>query len=498
MITIQSAMLVALGFLVAALITLFVAPAYRRRAVRLTTDAIRRSMPLTEAEIRADKDKLRAEYAITVHRLETKVQEGALVAARQMVELNRRDAAISNLEGEVMRMRTSLEEHENARRVLEQTVTDRLPKVESRLGEAKKMLFHRDREISTLTQSADKQSKALDEMTQITTQQRDEIHRLNAALAARAARNRESIGDTRFDGEVALRSEIEALREKNRDQAAHITRLQGLVARRGGLPTGSPERHADINGVDKLAVAQAAAADGELQRLRSALDEAEKALRAAQQNSGDGAHAALEQQLRAAKTTAEDQASEITRLKAALLSYQTTGDDERGIKDSKMGMKAQISALKAQTDEQTATIQRLRAELAATNERMARQATHFRDEMRRLGAGTVPTTTGAEAKRSVDAQARRSLTSRINEPRSPRLGKMASAPPASGSTDVADAEVARVGGYLKAVDGGASAEAGASEGPASGDAQTTASAPSKPDRRPRLMERITGVDKSSA
>ncbi len=223
MITIQSAMLVALGFLVAALITLFVAPAYRRRAVRLTTDAIRRSMPLTEAEIRADKDKLRAEYAITVHRLETKVQEGALVAARQMVELNRRDAAISNLEGEVMRMRTSLEEHENARRVLEQTVTDRLPKVESRLGEAKKMLFHRDREISTLTQSADKQSKALDEMTQITTQQRDEIHRLNAALAARAARNRESIGDTRFDGEVALRSEIEALREKNRDQAAHIT-----------------------------------------------------------------------------------------------------------------------------------------------------------------------------------------------------------------------------------------------------------------------------------
>ena len=88
--------------------------------------------------------------------------------------------------------------------------------------------------------------------------------------------------------------------------------------------------------------------------------------------------------MRAAKTTAEDQASEITRLKAALLSYQTTGDDERGIKDSKMGMKAQISALKAQTDEQTATIQRLRAELAATNERMARQATHFRDEMRRL------------------------------------------------------------------------------------------------------------------
>ncbi len=170
--------------------------------------------PLTEAEIRADKDRLRAEYAIRIHKLETKVEEAAEASARQMVELNRRDATISELEGEVAGQRTSLEEHENARRVLEQTIMDRLPKVEHRLAEARKLLFQRDREIVALTQSSEKQARALEEATQINTQQTDEVHRLKAALNTRASRNREGFGDPRYDGEVALRTEIEALRSK--------------------------------------------------------------------------------------------------------------------------------------------------------------------------------------------------------------------------------------------------------------------------------------------
>src|SRR5665647_1868357 len=123
-------MLAALGFLTAALLALFIAPLYRRRVARLTTEMLKRSMPLTEAEIRADKDRLRAEFAIRIHKLETKVEEATEASARQMVELNRRDAAISDLEGEVSHQRSFLEEHENARRVLEQTIMDRLPKVE--------------------------------------------------------------------------------------------------------------------------------------------------------------------------------------------------------------------------------------------------------------------------------------------------------------------------------------------------------------------------------
>ncbi len=440
MITIQSAMLVALGFLAAALIALVVAPAYRRRAARLATDALKRAIPLTEAEIRADKDRLRAEYAIAIHRLEMKVSEGELAAARQQIELNRRDAAISDLEGRVTQLSATLDEQENARRVLEQTLVDRLPKVEGRLSEAKKMLLQRDREITTLSQSTGKQSAALEETTQINTQLREEIGRLNAALATRAARNRESVGDARFDGEVALRSEIEALRAKNRDQASHIVRLQGLVSRRDGTPLSEEELQRTLSRSAALG-AVAAADGGETEKLRAALAEAEAALRAARggdpaaAGGGDTGREALEQELRALKVASEERLIEVARLKAALASYQSQDEGEAG-QDSRLALKAQLSALKVQSEEQATIVQRLRAEIAAANERLARQSQHFQDEMRRLGAGTMPVAASADAKRAPSEPARPSLSARIAAPRAPA--------PAPGAMPAAPVAVAAV------------------------------------------------------
>lgn len=465
MITIQNLMLVALGFLVAALVVALLMPAYRRRAVRLTTEQIKRAMPLTEAEIRADKDRLRAEYAITIHRLEMKLDEANLAAARQLVEINRRDASISRLEGEMGKLATSLEEFENARRVLEQTVTDRLPRVEGRLAEAKKMLFQRDREISSLSQSTQKHATALEEVTQISTQQRDEIHRLNAALATRAARNRESLGDSRFDGEVALRSEIEALRAKNRDQAAQLAKLQAQAARRGGIPGEST--HADKS---EMNGAGAAAAAVEVQRLTTALAEAEAKL-AFGAGAEDAVHA-LEQQIATMKANAEDQGAELARLKAALAAYEAS--EQRAGRDDPLALKAEVAALRAEKQEQVQSIERLRAEVAAANERMARQSTHFRDEMRRLGVGTLPVAADAKVATEQPAQ-RRSLSMRISEPRVPRVL------PAAAPSDV-------VG----------EARAGDAAKPVAANDQTGGNGPAKPqpDRRPRLMERITGSDPS--
>ena len=51
-------MLVTLGFLIAALIVVVLLPAYRHRIERFTTEAMKRSLPLTEAEIRADFERL--------------------------------------------------------------------------------------------------------------------------------------------------------------------------------------------------------------------------------------------------------------------------------------------------------------------------------------------------------------------------------------------------------------------------------------------------------
>lgn len=197
MITVYNAMLVVLGTLLAALAVLLLLPAYRRRVERFTTERIKRALPLTESEIRADKDRIRAEYATEIHKLEMKLEDAALAGARQSVEINRRDAQISELENLLQSQKTNVEEHQNARRVLEQTILDRLPKVEARLGEARRMLLQRDGEIASLVQTGARQTEALEQASQINVQLTQEAQRLRAALNTRAARNREAIGDPR-------------------------------------------------------------------------------------------------------------------------------------------------------------------------------------------------------------------------------------------------------------------------------------------------------------
>ena len=140
MITIQSAMLITLGFLAASLLALLFAPLFWRRAVRLTTRRMKEAMPLTEAEIQADKDRLRAEHAVRVHRLESQAEQVQMAMARQKIDLSRRDSDINALQGALERLQSELEEAQNARRVLEQTVSERLPRVEHRLSEARRLI----------------------------------------------------------------------------------------------------------------------------------------------------------------------------------------------------------------------------------------------------------------------------------------------------------------------------------------------------------------------
>lgn len=506
MITIHSAMLVMLGFFVAALVCFLVAPAYRRRAARLATDEIKASMPLTAAEIRADKDRLRAEFAISIHKLEAKLDEANFAAARQMVEINRRDAAVSALEGEVARTRTFLDEHENARRVLEQTITERLPKVEIRLAEAKKLLGQRDRELGDLSQSANKHSHALEEATQINAQQRDEIHRLNATLTMHAARNRESLMDPRFDAEVALRAEIEALRAKSRDQSAVINRLQVVLTKSDAEPgqaTGMQSRNGS--------------GDGELVRLQNDLAEAEQALRSVKgaAEAGHSSHSHVDAELRALRSASQDHLAEIAKLKAALQSYESGNADDRTIKDSKIALKARMSALQAQADEQATTIQTLRSEVAAGNEKLARQAAHYMDEMRRLGAGTMPAI-GPQRRSLYESPRRASLSERISAPRSAKAEPAgetgAHSPPGMAEVPAAMAQSEQspsAGGFLKALVGKAETEysqqaaAGEAAHSATNGTSSTADgepadeAASKPVRRPGLLERITGLEKQA-
>jgi uncharacterized coiled-coil protein SlyX len=463
--TIQSALLVVLGFSIAGLIACVLAPAYRRRAARLATAELKRAMPLTAAEIAADKDRIRADYAIRIHKLESNLEDLSLETARQLIEINRRDARISALESDVARLATINEEHENARRVLELTITERLPKVEQRLAEAKKLLFERDREIAALTQTAQRQAMALDEATQINTQQRNDIHRLNATLTTRAARNRDKAEEQKHETEIALRTEIEALRARVRDQGEIIERLQTASA------------------------ADAGQESTEMMRVRSSLAEAGRALQDAQRQGGPPIEAvAGDAEVAGLKSRIAEQSADLARLTAELAALKAGMPADGAASatgDAEVALKARIAALEAQATEQTSTILGLRAEIAAGNEKLARQATFYMDEMKRLAAGTRPVAPPALAEAQAAQPPRLSLAERMNAPRiaTVEISTMASADRALG---------AAVAGTNDN-----SAGEGAGSTPAGETAEPAASQPA-PARRQSLLQRITGLEKPVA
>ncbi len=90
----ENGLFLALGFLGATLIALMIAPAIWRRAVKLTSKRIEENVPLTLNEIRAEKDHLRADFAMGSRRLEVNNEKLKETAAERLIEINRKKAEL--------------------------------------------------------------------------------------------------------------------------------------------------------------------------------------------------------------------------------------------------------------------------------------------------------------------------------------------------------------------------------------------------------------------
>jgi len=98
---IEAIMLVGIGFLLAGLLVIGVIPLVHARAVRLTTRRLEALNPLTMVEIQADKDLLRAEFAMSTRRLEMQVDEVKAKAIDQLKELGKKSETIGRLKLEL-------------------------------------------------------------------------------------------------------------------------------------------------------------------------------------------------------------------------------------------------------------------------------------------------------------------------------------------------------------------------------------------------------------
>ncbi|MGB8893173.1 MAG: hypothetical protein WCD13_02465 [Pseudolabrys sp.] len=105
---IESIMYFGIGFLLAALSVLVVAPLVHGRAERLTMRRLEATIPLSMAEVQADKDLQRAEFAMSTRRLEMKVERLRTNSTGQLAELGRKGDAINRLKVELGTLRDQL------------------------------------------------------------------------------------------------------------------------------------------------------------------------------------------------------------------------------------------------------------------------------------------------------------------------------------------------------------------------------------------------------
>ncbi len=94
---IEPIMFIGIGFLVAGLLVIGVIPLVHARAVRLTRRRLEAVTPMSLAEIQAEKDQLRAEFAMTTRRLEMSVEQMKAKTTTQLAEIGKKSEAVGRL-----------------------------------------------------------------------------------------------------------------------------------------------------------------------------------------------------------------------------------------------------------------------------------------------------------------------------------------------------------------------------------------------------------------
>ncbi len=106
---VEQIMIFALGFLCAGLLTLLFLPAFWRRAMTLSRRQIEMQIPLSMAEVVAERDQLRAEFAAEQRKLEQRLDALNETRARERVELGERGIRSAQLTEELKSLRAEFE-----------------------------------------------------------------------------------------------------------------------------------------------------------------------------------------------------------------------------------------------------------------------------------------------------------------------------------------------------------------------------------------------------
>jgi len=232
---VEPAMYFAIGFLVAALMSLPLFAIAHRRAERLTREQLDSLLPMSVKELEAEKDLLRAEYAVSAQRLESALHDLRAKTTAQQIEIGRHGSTVATLKSELgakARSIAALEAREAALKQQLRAIEQEHALKSINLDDARRTLG--DREAALARLAAD-----LGTRTVIAEQQNLELARARASVEALKIevqdQHRLQVAlDAGQRAEASLRYEIAQLEERrlieSKAAAAERANREGQIA----------------------------------------------------------------------------------------------------------------------------------------------------------------------------------------------------------------------------------------------------------------------------
>ncbi|MCB1498394.1 MAG: hypothetical protein KDK07_01170 [Bauldia sp.] len=325
---IQAVMYFVLGLLAAGLLALALTPAVWRRAHRLARARVESSLPMSLGEVQAEKDQLRASFAMSARRLELEVADLKEKTAAQTIAASRYKTEIATLVAAQNEKAAAIAELEAGLAAAREAVTA----AEARVEAARAEVASRDASLAQRSERVAALEAELAALQLVSEEQRLELVARDTAIgnlqdqvaAARAAEAK--VAETRDEIAAALAAETAAF-------AAERVRGEGLSAQIEALGVERRDRLAALEG----RAADLAAVEAELAAARTERD-------------------ALAATVAALEADRTERLAEIARLRAGDMSGREAAAHEGGdnmrkalesIEAEKSGLEARLAALES-------------------------------------------------------------------------------------------------------------------------------------------------------
>lgn len=241
----EAAMYAALGFLVAMLLALSLLPAVNRRSERLAKRRLEALFPLSIDELNAQKDHLRAQFAVDQRRLERKLDKAGEQRTLDLAELGRKEIVIATLEETVARYLAIIAERDKQLIDLQ----TRLDAESTVLKSTSAALAASRAELALVSKDLAERSEELAEARHLLDAQRADISALDVRVASADVRIADltELVSLREAALAQSREEAASLAERLDTEQLHGSALEDRIASLSALHAEQARRISELN-----------------------------------------------------------------------------------------------------------------------------------------------------------------------------------------------------------------------------------------------------------